>query len=106
MTDSLSVAVHAFASRVSKQKVPCKTITDVDNADDIALLANAPAHAETLLHSLEWAAAGISLHVNAHKMEYMHCNQKDDISTLNCSSLKVVDKFTCLWMGWIELFNI
>ncbi len=25
-----------------------------------------PAQAETLLHSLEWAAAGIGLHVNAH----------------------------------------
>ena len=29
------------------------------NADDIALLTNTPAQAETLLHSLEWAAAGI-----------------------------------------------
>ena len=32
---------------------PAKTITDADNADDIALLANAPAEVETLLHSLE-----------------------------------------------------
>ena len=29
------------------------TITDVDYADDIALLANSFAQAETLLHSLE-----------------------------------------------------
>ena len=36
-----------------KQKVPRKIITDADYADDIALLANAPAQAETLLHSLE-----------------------------------------------------
>ena len=29
-----------------------------DYADDIALMANAPAQAKTLLHSLKWAAAG------------------------------------------------
>ena len=47
------------------------TITDADYADDIAILANTPDQAETLLHSLERAAASIGLHVNAHKTEYM-----------------------------------
>ena len=46
------------------------------------------------LHSMEQAAAGIGLHVNAHKMEYMCFNQRSDITTLNGSSLKHVDKFT------------
>ena len=50
-------------------RYPAKTITDTDYADDIALLANAPAQAETLLHSLEQAAAGISLNVNEQKTE-------------------------------------
>ena len=66
------------------------------NADDIALLANAPAQDETLLRCLEQAAASVGLHVKAHKMEYMCFNQTDDISTLNGSSLKLVDKFTYL----------
>ena len=48
------------------RRYPAKTITD-----DIALLANAHVQAETLLHCLERAAAGIGLHVNAHKTEYM-----------------------------------
>ena len=61
-----------------------------------ALYYDAPAQAETLLHSLERAAAGIGLHVNAHKTEYMCFNQKGDISSLNGGSLKVVDKFTYL----------
>ena len=52
--------------------------------------------AETLLHSLERAAAGIGLHVNAHKTEYMCFNQIGDISTQNGSSLKLVNKFTYL----------
>ena len=72
---------------------PAKTITDVDYADDIALLANTPNQAEILLHSLEQAAAGIGLHVNAHKTEYMYYNQTGDISTLDGTSLKLVDKF-------------
>ena len=75
-------------------QVLAKTITDADYADDQALLANTPAQAETLQYSLERAAAGIGRHVNAHKMEYMSFNQTGDISTLSCSSLKLVDKFT------------
>ena len=75
---------------------PAKTITDADYADDIALLVNAPGPAETLLHSLERAAAGIGLHVNAHKTEYMCFNQTGDISTLNGNSLKLVEKFNYL----------
>ena len=75
---------------------PAQTITDADYADDIALLANAPAQAETLWQNLEQTAAGIGLHVNVHKTEYMSFNQRGDISTLNGSSLKVVDKFTYL----------
>ena len=35
------------------RRYPAQTITDVDYADDIALLVNMPAQAETLLHSLE-----------------------------------------------------
>ena len=46
-----------------KQRYPAKTITDADYADDIEILANTPNQAETLLHSLERAAAGIGLYV-------------------------------------------
>ena len=76
------------------RRYPTKTITVADYADDIALLTNAPAQAKSLLHSLERAAAGIVLHVNAYKTEYISFNQTGDISTLNGSFLKLVDKFT------------
>ena len=49
-----------------------QTITDADYADDIALLANTPAQVwnePKAKHSLEQAAAGIGLHVNADKTE-------------------------------------
>ena len=70
------------------------TIADADYANNVALLANTPTQAKTQLLSLERAAAGIGLHVNADKTEYMCFNQRGDISTLNGSSLKLVDKFT------------
>ena len=78
------------------RRYPAKTITNADYANDIALLANTPNQAEILLHSLERAAAGSGLHVNAHKTEYMCYNQTGDISTLDETSLKLVDKFTNL----------
>ena len=58
------------------------------------ILANTPNQAETQLHSWERAAAGICLYVNAHKTEYMCYNQTGDISTLDGTPLKLVDKFT------------
>ena len=78
------------------RKHPAKTITDVDYADDIALLANTPNQAEILLHSFEQAAAGIGLHVNVHKTDYMCFNQAGDIATLDGASPKLVDEFTYL----------
>ena len=79
------------------RRYPAKTITDAHYADDITLLANAPTQAKTQLHSLEWFAAGISLHVIAQKTELLCFNQIGDISTLNDSTLNLVDKFTYLW---------
>ena len=76
------------------KRYPAKTITDADFADDIAILANTPNQAETLLHSLEQATAGIGFHDNAHKTECMYLNQTGDISTLDETSLKLEDKFT------------
>ena len=53
-----------------------QTITDADYTEDIVLLANTFAQAETLLHSLERAAPDIGLHINADKTEYMCFNQR------------------------------
>ena len=83
-------------ARKRSRSYPGQTITDANYADDIALRPSTPARAETQLHSLERAASGIELHVNAGKTEYRCFNQRGDISTLNGSSLKLVDKFTYL----------
>ena len=92
-----NIRENGFAlTKKRSRRYPAKTITEADYADDIALLANTPNQAETLLHSLERAAAGIGLHVNAHKTEFMCFNQKGGISTLDRTSMKLVDKFTYL----------
>ena len=72
-----------------RRRYPARTIINVDFADDIALLANSPAQARSLLHSLKRAAGGIGLHINADKTEYICFNQRGDISTLNGGSLKL-----------------
>ena len=77
------------------KRYPAETITDAVYADDIALLANTLTQVESMLQSLNQAAWGIGLHVNADKTEYM-CFNQGDISTLNDGSLKLVEKFTHL----------
>ena len=82
--------------KARSRRYSTQTIIDVDYADEIALLANTPTQAESLPHSLEQAAGGIGLHVNAYKTEYRCFTQKGDISTLNGGSLKLEYKFTYL----------
>ena len=65
---------------------------DADYADDSTSGIYIPPQAETLLHSLELAAAGIGLYVNTAMCFY----QRGDISTQNSNYLKLVDKFTFL----------
>ena len=93
--DKIKENVFELTKKRSR-RYPTKTITDADYADDIVILVNTPNQAETRLHSSEQAAAGIGLYVNAHKTEYMCFNQTGNISTLDRSSLKLVDKFTYL----------
>ena len=80
-------------AKAISRRYPAKTTIDADN---IALLANTTDQAKSLLHSLERAAAGIDHHVNADKTKYMCFDQRGNISTLNRSSLKLVDKSTYL----------
>ena len=56
-------------AKESSRGYPTQTITDSDYADDIALLVNTLAQAESLLYGLARVAAGIGLRVNAHKTE-------------------------------------
>ena len=48
-----------------------ETITAADYEDDIALLTNTPAQAESLLNSLEQAARDIGLYMNSDKTVFI-----------------------------------
>ena len=76
------------------RRYPAQIIMNTDYTNDIVLLANSPARAKSLLHSLEPTAAGIGLHVNTDIAKYMYFNQRGDTSTLKGGPLKLVDKFT------------
>ena len=97
LKESLCGIYYPFElTKEKSRKYPAETITDANYTNDISLLANAPAKAETLQHSLERGIASIALHVNAHKTEYLCFNQTGNIFTLNDSTLKLVDKFIYL----------
>ena len=49
------------------RRYPAQNITDAEYTDDIALQANSPAQAESLLHSREQALGGIGSHVKQTK---------------------------------------
>ena len=66
---------------------PIETITDLDYADDLTLLANTPAQA--LLYSLEQAARDIVLYVNLDKIEFMYFHQDSAISSSYGNLLRV-----------------
>ena len=82
--------------KVRSRRYAAQMNTDADYTDDIAILANTPTQAESLQYSLDRAAGGIGLHVNASKKEYMYFNLSGNISTLNGDSLKIMDKLTYL----------
>ena len=79
------------------RRYPATTITGADYADDIAILANTPDQAETLLHSLETSSSKHRPSMLMHtKRNICAITKRGDISTLEGAPLKLVDKFTYL----------
>ena len=106
--ERLQIEWKKKASMLTKERSRrylAQTIKDMDYTDDILLLANTPAQAESLQHTLKWEAGGIGLHVNADKTEYMCFNQRGDNSILNGGLLKIVDKFTYLGSSFSSTKN-
>ena len=55
--------------KARSRQYPSWTITDMDYTDGIALQANTPAQAKSLLHGLEQLASGRGLQMNADKID-------------------------------------
>ena len=96
MDNVLRTSVHKIKhlgltlTKARSRRHPAVTITDADYADDLALMADAIADAQTLLHSLETASGDIGLYVSAKKTEYMSYNQIDKMHTLSGDDIKSV----------------
>ena len=73
-------------TRERSRRYPTQGIIDVDYFDDIALLANSPTEAESQLRSLQRAAGGIVLYVNADKTKYKCFNERRHLHTKERSS--------------------
>ena len=75
------------------------TVTDLNFADDLALISDSIEKAQALLHDLEAAAADIGLHVNDIKTDFMLVNIDDPeptMTTLGGKPLKQVQDFKYL----------
>ena len=72
---------------------PAVKICDVDFADDLALVTNTAAEAQSLLLSLEHAANEVGLHLNEGKTKYIGLNlQEDDVQHINATSGEEVER--------------
>ena len=63
--------------KARNRQYPAQTITDTYYADDLALLTNTLTQVESLLLSLEHAAGGMGLHVNAEKKRILVLIKKE-----------------------------
>lgn len=92
--------------RRQSRRVPAIKITDLDFADDIALLSDEIQQAQQLLQQIEISSAKVGLHLNAKKTEYMSYNQPINIElkTRRNTALKAVGDFKYLgaWMSCSE----
>ncbi len=92
------------------RRIGPQTITNLDFADDIALLANNLKDAEEVLHLVEASALTVGLGMNAKKTKAMVYNEAPSaINTLDGSDLEIVQDYKYLgtWIASSEKdFNI
>ena len=81
-------------------RYPSKHLTDLDFADDIALLADCLENAQHMLTSLQEAAALVGLHLNEGKTEYITNCSGNTIKAQNGSDIKQVEDFKYLG-AWV-----
>ena len=99
----LRISVDTFNKKGIQIKAPQGTrdrglfVTDLDFADDLALVAESIQNLELLLHSLETAASQVGLYCNEKKTEYL-CSSENflPLSSLNGVDIKKVTNFKYL----------
>ena len=89
--------------RQRSRRVPAVTVTDLDFADDLALLTEEIEQAQEILYRLETEAEKVGLYCNAKKTEIQAFNQDRPvmIKAKSGETLKVVENFKYLG-AWTE----
>ena len=89
--------------RKRSRRHPPIIVTDMDFADDIALVTEEIHQAQQMLMNLENAAAKVGLHLNAKKTEAFSHNQTDSdpLISKEGSTIKIVDDFKYLG-SWLD----
>ena len=89
--------------RRKSRRVPPVIVTDLDFADDIALLSEEIHQAQSFLSRVETEAERVGLYINAAKTEVMQYNHTEEVALKSKSGdpIKVVDNFKYLgaWMA-------
>ena len=85
------------------RRIPGKVITDLDFADDIALLSNDLELAQRLLSNVEEECKRVGLHRNASKTKVLFCNtlSQNPLITSNGNILEQVHDFKYLG-SWVS----
>ena len=108
----LSVCVHQMNGKEDlgftitprkSRRIPPVTITDLDFADDIALLSDTIAQSQEMLVAVEQECKRVGLMLNSKKTKVMTLNTdiRPIIKTIDGSTLEVTDDFQ-YWGGWME----
>ena len=88
-----------FTLEVKKsRRHPAIKITDIDYADDLAVVTDNIKDANTLLNKLEEVSKEIGLNINTAKTEYMTLNidNTDNTNSLNGNEINKVNDFKYL----------
>ena len=82
---------------------PAEYLTDLDFADDIALISHTIANAQSLLQQLETAAATVGLHLNRAKTKALVTGDKAGAGPISLSvgAIETVPDF-CYLGSWIR----
>ena len=70
-TSIYQIKGNGITLKQTRNRYHSETLTDTDYANNLALLANAPSRAESLLYKLEQAPGGIGVFANVNKTDYM-----------------------------------
>ena len=95
-------AISGDEERLGFRRVGSKNITDVDFADDIALLSEDIRTATELLHRVESAAANIGLFVNVDKTKVMTLNIEEQAGDLLSRSGGIIVEDFIYLGSWID----